>query len=162
MSLSQPFEFRKILRQPSYGLDAAALADVLLIALLFSLSGSRFIVAPGLAVNLDEGFALPQAREESLHRLPTVEILTVKDPNMILYQDRFFTLGDLEQSARLQSVPAPAPGTTLLLRINRNVTLDTLFRINEWAARQGFVKVLIAGQTADGDNDARSAPAGRP
>ncbi len=146
MSLLQPLELKKAIRPLDRGVDAVALLDVLLIAGIFYLLSSRFIFAPGLSMDVDGGFPLPEVSTGTMQALPAVEVMTVKNADMILFDGRFYKLADLEQQLVTQE-GKPTDRGVLLLRLNRSVNIDTLFRISDWARVSGFSRVqLAAGQ----------------
>lgn len=143
MRLTQPLGLQQALQPLNGNLNPVALIDVGLIALMFVILGSRFILAPGIGMDIGGKPELPESTGQQLPGVPVVKVMTIKDLSAILYQGRFYTLGDLEQIAQSQS--APVESGILLVRMNRNVAVDTLFRVSDWARDVGFDAVQIAG-----------------
>lgn len=143
MSLSRPFELHQILTPPERRLDAAAMMDVLLIALFISLLGSRFIFAPGVTADLQ----LPTTAQD----LPGVAVdavlvvLNAKDENMHIFNDSVYRLSALPQALEeYVSDEGEGQNAVLLLKVDAGVPSGTLFQITEFARKAGFAQVQFA------------------
>jgi len=137
----QPFNFTSHLRQSRVGFDVVPFVDFCLILVLFALLGSPYVVAPGLTVNL------PAMRDPAADAVPTSRVLTVGEVEgreLIIYDNRVQSLETLAKS--FADNPAAAPGEVLLLRLQRDVSVQLLVQINELAARAGFSAVQIAAE----------------
>lgn len=148
MKLARPLDLVNSLTPPDRRLDPVPLLDLALLAVALSWLSSSFVAAPGLTLGLEPDWQLPQLSSDVVEGLPAVEVMTVKQEHMILYQGQFFTLSELEQAlGSEESRPLPR-GAVLLLKADQNVNLQTLFRLAEWARARGYHKVQIAGDLA--------------
>ncbi len=137
----QPFNFTSRLRQTSVGFDAVPFIDACLILIFFSMFGSQFVVAPGVTVNL------PAMQAPAADAIPTSRVLTVGEVEgreLIIFDNRVLSLETLENS--FAQHPASGPGEVLLLRLQRDVSVQLLVRINELAGKAGFSAVQIAAE----------------
>ena len=147
----QPFNFTSRLRQTSIAFDVVPYVDICLILVLFTVFGSPYVVAPGLTVNL------PAMQAPGADAIPTSRVLTVGEVEgreLIIFDSRVQTLETLAKT--FADHPADASGEVLLLRLQRDVSVQLLVRINELAARAGFSAVQIAAEPE------RARPAGLP
>lgn len=154
---SSPFRLRERLRERlDARIEAVPLFNVLLIVVLLTLTGSRFIFAPGVPVVLDDGDAASVAGTPAM-RLPrsgvplrgaeTSSVLTVKSDAMFIFDGHIYE--NLEEVFSTKSSSAPAAGTrgVLLIKLDRAVSVQGLFRIAELAGKAGFSSLQIAGES---------------
>lgn len=159
---SSPFHLKERLReQLDSRIDAVPLFNVLLIAVLLTLTGSRFIFAPGVPLVLsgDASAAVPpkNAPAAAGMRLPyagtllrgeeTSSVLTVKSDSMFIFDGHIYD--DLEEAFASKIAPAAAEprGGVLLVKLDRAVSVQGLFRIAELAGKAGFSSLQIAGES---------------
>ncbi len=137
VSLTRPLGLESRLTPPDRGLDFVPLLNVLLLGLLFSLLGSRFVFPPGMSVEL------PRSTQAALPGLPAVAVLTARSDNVFLYNGRIHSLDTL--TAALQD-SRPERDAVLLLRLSREVTMQAFLQVCEAARRAGFSQVQIAAE----------------
>ncbi len=151
MSLSRPLELEKTLQPLERRLDPVPLIDVLLLTLLFSFLGSRFIFAPGLSMELN--MELPLSADAQLPGILTddtltVAVLTAKQSNLHLFDGRIFTLYDLEAHFRNNPVAEERQGqAVLLVKMHKDVSMQTFVQIAEMARKAGYGRVQVAAAT---------------
>lgn len=141
----RPLGLHQALTVPDKRLDAVPLFDVLLIAIMFLLLGSRFVFAPGLTVEL------PTLRSQESAGVPTVDVLTVKGENFIIFQGTKHTLDGLAKILASPDSEIP-PEAVLLLRADRSVDLETFLAIASLAREAGYSAVQIAARTPAPDS----------
>lgn len=147
-------------------LDAVPLVTVLLIAVLFTLMGSKFIYAPGLTVSLD-GVAKPQApvlpRAGQLllpGARPQATLMLTVMPEMVLFNKRLFggtnnlglqrALTEAAANARKEEEEeAKATQTTrrpvvILFKFDSSVTWGRVAELSAYAREAGFDEVVLA------------------
>jgi biopolymer transport protein ExbD len=148
------------------------LVSALLLAMLLSMAGSRFLFAPGISVELRNPAAgdlpslapvLPRANSV-LPGVPTSATLTVPAPRpfllsahsetMVFFEGAMFSLGDASLRAAMARAlrNSGAAEPTLLLKMDGSVSMNRFFQLKAHAEEAGFVRIQIAGE------DARSAP----
>lgn len=156
---SSPLRLRERLREKLEArLEAVPLVNVLLIAVLLVLVGSRFVYAPGLTVDLDAERAAaelssgaPKTQLPIIRTvLPGVEtsaVLTVKSDKMFIFEGHIYE--DLEEifSEKNPYAPPPEARGVLLVKLDRSVSIQGLFNIAELAGKAGFSSLQIAGES---------------
>lgn len=150
MSLTKPLELEHVLSVPERRLDAAAMIDVLLIALLLSMLGSRFIFAPGMTIDL--GLDLPITSQVELAGVPTeavltVKVLTAKRDNMYIFNGSIYTFKGLEQMFREYDGAHHHRSTSILLiKADKTLSMDTFVKLVDMARMAQFSKVQLASE----------------
>ncbi|MDR2982507.1 MAG: hypothetical protein LBV12_09710 [Puniceicoccales bacterium] len=151
-----PLGLRHRIQAPDTRIDAMPLVTCLLLAVILTLAGSRFIYSPGLTVDLGnedgkiEG-SIPMTLNLPQSRLPlagiqtgaTLTVLTAKSGNMLIFEGRIYSLddklkGSLEEAAKESPV--------LLLKADRSIGPQTLWNILDFAMEAGFKKIQLAGE----------------
>lgn len=160
---SSPFRLKERLReQLDSRIDAVPLFNVLLIAVLLTLTGSRFIFAPGVPLVLNgtassvAAVPLKNAPDSAAEmRLPyagtmlrgeeTTSVLTVKSDSMFIFDGHIYD--DLAEVFAAKISSAAEPRGVLLVKLDRAVSVQGLFRIAELAGEAGFSSLQIAGES---------------
>lgn len=148
MSFVQPLELQRHLRTPPTGPDVAALFDILLIAFMLTLLGSRFVYAPGSQVALEE-LVLPESAREHLAGVPTVDVLTLLQDDRLIYRGQFMSAEAWSQ--RLEEGNAQErfdSNAILLVKADARVTLQAFLRISDLARQAGYTRVQVAERPA--------------
>lgn len=134
--ITRPLDLQSRLKPPSKRLNPLPLFDVLLIAFFFSLFSSSFVLSPGLTINLPEGGSGPG--------LPATAVLTVHSDDMLLFEGRILNMSGLAEALRDH---ASGPGEeNLLIRFDRNVSVQTLLAVAETARAEGVARVQLAAE----------------
>lgn len=153
---SSPFHLRERLREKLEArLEAVPLFNVLLVAILLVLTGSRFIFAPGLSVELSEPESGVAATEvlslpvtgNAMLGAETTAVLTVKSDTMFIFEGHIYeSLEDIFSSKNPHGM-TPEKRGTLLVKLDRAVSVQGLFKIAELARNAGFMSLQIAGES---------------
>lgn len=109
--------------------------DLMAVALFFALFGSKFVVAPGLSLDLPRA-TLPRAEAASEYHVLTVSQTQGKE--MVIFGGSIL---NLDGFARRIAVAPPQPGATLLLLADANVSAGVIGRICEIAQAAGYERV---------------------
>ncbi len=144
-SFSRPLQLERELSAPDRGLDVAPLIDILVIALFFSLLGSRFILAPGVQIDL------PSVSATSISNVPTAAVLTIRSDNMLLFEGSIHTVGSFEAAMRTYFADKGLSDAVLLVKPNKDVSMQTFLYVCEIARNAGFQKVHIAAEVNPGE-----------
>lgn len=141
----KPVNVSSQVRRPSASIDAAALFNILLIALMFTLLGSRFIVAPGLSLELD---SLPAA-DVSGGALTDADIcvLSAKGNSMLIYDGAIYNIATFAK--KMESSKAARKNAVLLVKADKNVDAQTLVDISLAAKKGGFERIQIAAKASN-------------
>jgi biopolymer transport protein ExbD len=153
--ITRPFNFEAHVTRPPSGLDLVPFVDMCALLLFFGLMGSRFVLAPGTAVNL----RLPTTPAAPSDALPTSQVLTVAEVDgreMIIFDGRILNLASLDRL--LNEHRGGYGGEILLVRMDRDVSMDLLARVCELARRSGFQQVLLAAEQEPAAIPGKSVP----
>ncbi len=113
--------------------------DLLALGLFFAVFSSKFVVAPGITL------ALPRVGSSQVAISPVYEVISVTEvrgEEMIFYRDSVLNLMSLEKL--LQGQPRPEPSTTLLVKADARVSMQTLSALGEFAIKFGYARVQLA------------------
>ncbi len=147
-SLTQPFAFRNHLTsRPAAGVDAVPFLDLILIALFAGLNLSRFVLAPGIAVQL------PTSSSRQILPQGPAAVLTVDRNQLYFFEGGKFTAATLETRLRdylqqASSRPTAQPGAVLVIKADASITAETLFWLMDLAREAGFTQVHLAAESA--------------
>lgn len=144
-SILRPLGLSQVLAIPDRRLDATPLFDVLLIVIMLFVMGSRFIFAPGLSI------ALPESPLPNLDGVSTVDVLTAKSRNFIIFRETKFTLSSLEKSMTAANFERPPKDAFLLVRADENVDMETFIAISQLARMAGYGGVQLAAREPAAD-----------
>lgn len=155
-----PLGLRNRVPVPDTRMDTLPLVTVLLLAIILSLAGSRFLYSPGLTMALDHStdpahplqlptvLPLPVSSHSPLPGAVTDATLTVfsaKSDNLFIFEGHIYTFADEQLKRDLQTAAHRSP--VLLLKADRSLSLQTLFRLTDLAREAGFKQVQIAGES---------------
>ena len=151
--ITQPLELQSRLSPAPRDLDFFAWVNVGLIALFFGVMGSRFVLAPGLSVGVgnENALALPQIGSATAGAGPASVVVSYRRDNVILFEGGMYNLTELRQ--HMTAYARKHPGAVMLVRADRQVSMQAFLDLCEMAREVGFANVLAA---------AEQAPAGPP
>lgn len=156
MSLVQPLELQSRLRTPPTGADVAALFDILLIVVMLSLLGSRFVFAPGSTVGLED-FELPESSFSQLAGVPTVDVLTLLQDDRVIYDGQFMTAEAWSLALEEDMVEVRRSNNAILLvKADGRISLQAFLRISDRARQAGYTRIQIAERPAKADSGLQS------
>ena len=148
-SITRPLNLRANITTADTRLDWVACLNVMLVGLLLFFLGSRYIYAPGMLVNvsgapaLPERLDLPALSQSSPGVSPSAvaTVLTVQRDNVFLYEGGIHSFNTLERAlAAKKGDPAPV----LLVKADRDVSMQTFVEVCALAHRAGFAAVQVA------------------
>ena len=136
-----PLNLQSHLKEPSDTLDVAALFNVLLIICLLFLLSSRFIVAPGMTIDLPSS-----GHREVKGVLTAGAVLTAKSDNLFLFEGNVCTLEALPKILNNYIPSLTDASSILLVKLDRNVSVQAFVQVADMARDAGFSQVQIALQ----------------
>lgn len=156
--ITRPLELASRLSPPPRDLDFLAWVNVAVIALFFALLGSRFVLAPGLRVGVGEPgvIELPAAGNSGEGAGAASVVVSYRRDNVILFEGGMYALPALKK--QLQAYAQKHPHAVLLVRADRQVSMQAFLDLCEMAKVVGFANVLVA---AEPTGAAANPPAGR-
>lgn len=148
--ITQPLELQSRLSPPPRDLDFFAWVNVGVIVLFFSLLGSRFVLPSGTAIGIggagaDPTIELPAggAIAENAGGAASV-VVSYRRDNVILFEGGMYTLSELRES--MAAYAKQHPGAVMLVRADRQVSMQAFLDLCEMAKQVGFANVLVAGE----------------
>lgn len=144
--ITGPLELRSRLSSPPRDLDFFAWVNVGVIVLFFALLGSRFVLAPGLPVSVagDGDLVLPQMTGATESAGPASVVVSYRRDNVILFEGGKYTLPELRK--HMEAYAKQHPGAVMLVRADRQVSMQAFLALCEMARQVGFANVLAAAE----------------
>lgn len=139
-SYTEPLGLMAHLSRPSVKLDMVPVLDLLVIALLFSLLFTRFVMVPGVRVDLPDSELQMQPSN-----LP-VAVLTIGNRGMLFFDGAVFELNSIERGFQKHIEGAIGQEVVLLVKTEGSMDLQLFLKLCRMAQDAGFVQVQIAGE----------------
>ncbi len=147
--ITRPFDLVSRLTPPPRDFNAIAWVNVCVIVLFFSILGSRFVLAPGLLLKVDNtAFGLPATPGVQNVRTASMVVAYWRD-DVIMYDGAIITLPQLRE--RLAAYARQHPGEVLLLLADRQVSVKAVADLSAMATSLGFAYVQIAAEPQAAD-----------
>ncbi len=124
-------------RKKIIAFSAISLTDIVLLLLIFFLLSSSYFVQPGLKVNLPKAIS---GQLENKNRI----YLTITKTGLIYLNNQRIARSDL--SKQLKHLLNKNPEKLIVIRADKNLTLETTVEILDIAKLSGAEKFLIATQ----------------
>lgn len=138
--ITRPLDLASRLRPPPRGLDWLFVVNVALVALFFSLFGSRFVLAPGLGVN----FRLPVVAGSAASARTTTHVISVISSGQLFTPDGPTSIADLGRWLKSEAGRTRSP--RLLVRAGSEVPTSVLADVAAAASAAGFEMVWAVGE----------------
>ncbi|MBI2497008.1 MAG: hypothetical protein HYV75_03480 [Opitutae bacterium] len=145
--ITRPLELESRMSPPPRDLDFVAWVNVGVIVLFFSLFGSGFVLAPGLPVGVGaqpDTVVLPSVGLASQGSESASVVVSYRSDNLILFEGGMYTLSELRR--HLEGYVKMHSGAVLLVRADRQVTVQAFADLCEMARVVGFANVLLAAE----------------
>jgi len=142
--ITQPLDLESRLSPAPRDFTAVAWVNVGVIMLFFSLLGSRFVLAPGLLIEL------PAVPAESLDAVPTSVVISYRRDNLILFEGGMYTLPELRK--HLEVYAKAYPGSVLQVNADKQVSAQALTDLGLMATSVGFRHIILAGEQSTPGN----------
>ncbi|MGZ0656401.1 ExbD/TolR family protein [Coraliomargarita sp. W4R72] len=137
---TEPLGLMAQLKRPSIKLDVVPVLDLLVIALLFSLLFTRFVMVPGVRVDLPDSELQMQPSN-----LP-VAVLTIGNRGMLFFDGSVFELNSIEHGFQQHIDDMVGEDVVLLVKTEGSMDLQLFLKLCSMAQNAGFVQVQIAGE----------------
>lgn len=144
--IARPLELESRMSPPPRDLDFVAWVNVGVIALFFSLFGSNFVLAPGLPVGVGEpgGLVLPSIGTAAQDAGTASVVVSYRSDRVILFEGGMYSLSELRK--HLEGYAKNHPGAVMLVRADRQVSVQAFADLCEMAKSVGFANVLLAAE----------------
>ena len=136
--ITRPLELESRLSPPPRDLDFVAWVNVGTIVLFFSLLGSPFVLAPGPVIEL------PRAGVSAVGTGTASVVVTYRRDDVILFEGGMYTLPALRK--HLDGYVKKHPGAVMLVRADRQVSMQAFFELCDMAKEMGFAYVQSAAE----------------
>lgn len=137
--ITSPLDLKKHLRQPAKRFDFVPLLDVFFIALFFVMLSPRFVLSPGLSINLPES-----PGETPMAGLPASAVVTVRSDEMILFEGQILTPENLGRA--MSQYLGSKSDSAVLIYFDRRVSVQTLLFVSEAAREAGVTRIQLAAE----------------
>lgn len=129
------------LKRPSIKLDVVPILDMLVIALLMSLLFTRFVVVPGVRVDL------PETELRMPHHDAKVAVLTIGNKGMLYFDGSVYEQNSIERAFKQHIEQSDVDsGHVLLVKPEATMPLQAFLELCRMAQVAGFEQVQIAGE----------------
>jgi len=142
-----PLGLLKHLKRPEIKMDLVPVLDLLVIALLISLLFTRFVMMPGVRVEL------PKTDLRMQHNEFPVTVLTIGNEGMLYFDGSVYELSSIEKAFRLYIEASAKPNHVLLIKAQANLELQLFLDLCEMAQTAGFIQVQVAGDAVQESSD---------
>ena len=137
---TEPFGLKARLKRPTIKLDVVPVLDLLFIALFFGLLFTRFVMIPGIRVELPKS-----ELRMSPSNLP-VTVLTIGNGGMLFFDGAVFELSSIERGFKNYYEKILQQDVVLLIKTEGSMNLQLFLELCQMAKDAGFVQVQIAGE----------------
>ncbi len=153
--ITRPLELESRLSPPPREFDFVAWVNVAVIVLFFSLLGSRFVLAPGVPVGMSDagGLDLPSAGAAAEGNPAASVVVSYRRDNVILFEGGMYTLDDLRK--QMADYAKKHPGAVMLVRADRQVSVQAFFKLCDMARAVGFASVQAAAEPPEPESPAK-------
>lgn len=154
--ITRPLELQSRLSAPPRDLDFFAWVSVGVIALFFTLLGSRFVLPSGTAVDVDgqsAGVVLPQGGTITENLGAASVVVSYRRDNVILFEGGMYTLSELRK--HMEAYARQHPKAVMLVRADRQVSMQAFLDLCEMARQVGFANVVAAAEQPAPENTAK-------
>lgn len=144
--ITSPLDLQSRLSPPPRDLDFFAWVNVGVIALFFGLLGSRFVLASGETIGLQGGggIDLPRAGSAAINAEETSVVLSYRSDNVILFEGGKYALPELKK--HMEAYAKKHPDAVMLVRADRQVSMQAFLDLCEMARAAGFARVVAAAE----------------
>lgn len=144
--ITQPLELASKLRSAPRDLDVFFWANGALIVLFFSLLGSRFVLAPGMPLKVGEGANLELPHIGTTAQGAASVVVSYRRDEMLLFEGGIHDIRDIR--AKFAEYAKAHPGAVLLVRVDKQVSMQGFLALCDLAREVGFANVLVAAEPA--------------
>lgn len=128
------------LKKPQIQLDIVPVLDLVVIALLMSLVFTRFVIVPGVRVDL------PSTDLRLQHTADPVAVLTIQNRGMLFFDGSVYALDTINKAFRGYIEDSGRQNVVLLMKAEATMPLQEFLDICEMAEQAGFSQVQLAGK----------------
>lgn len=147
--ITQPLELQSKLSPPPRNFDAFFWVNAGVVCLFFGLLGSRFVLAPGLLVGVGQGESFLPKASTAMHSAGATVVVSYRRDNMILFEGGIYEFSNFRPV--LERYAKAHPRAAMLVRFDRQVSMQGFTELCDLARAAGFETVLLATEPTSGD-----------
>ncbi len=144
---TSPMGLAARLKKPELKLDIVPVLDLVVIALLMSLVFTRFVILPGVRVDL------PATNLRVQHTADPVAVLTIQNRGMLFFDGSVYALDTIDKAFRAYLEGAERENVVLLVKAEATMALQDFLDVCEMAELAGFSQVQLAGKKMEAASD---------
>jgi biopolymer transport protein ExbD len=138
---TSPLRLVDHLHRPKMKLDLIPVLDLVTIALLISLLFTRFVMVPGVRVDL------PNTELRMPHNDAAVSVLTIGNKGMLYFDGSVYEQGSIERAFKLHFEQMEIEtAAVLLVKAQGSMQLQAFLDLCRMAQEAGFKQVQMAGE----------------
>ena len=140
---TEPFGFARYLKKSNGTFDFVPFVDLIVVGLLVSLMFTRFVVQPGVKVDL------PVTDMRMQHSGSGVAVLTIGANQMLFFDNGVYEASTIGRSFSDFVDKSGREDLVLLIKVQSSMDVQTFLELVELAQGAGFGQVQIVGQKKD-------------
>lgn len=141
--LTTSFDLKRHLKPPKMKLDLVPVLDLIVLSLLISLLFTRFLILPGVRVDL------PQADLSIQQDASKVAVLTIANGGMLFFAGRVYEQDSIGQALRQYFDKSKSKSPVLLVKAEASMDIQRFLDLCQMAQDAGFGEVQIAADPKD-------------
>lgn len=131
------------LKRPQVKVDVIPVLDLMVLGLLISMLFTRFVMLPGVRVDL------PATDLRMQHNAASVAVLTIGNDGMLFFDGSVYKHSSIEQAFRSHLEATEELNAVLLVKAQAAMELQLFLDLCQMAQQAGFVQVQIAGEKVE-------------
>jgi len=153
--ITQPLELQSKLSASPRDFDMLFWVNVGAVVLFFNLSFSKFVLAPGMSVQVGSNLELPSITAATQGAASVV--VSYRRDSMVLFEGGIYDLRDLRP--RVEQYAKQHPGAVMLVRYDKAVSMQGFVDLCDLAKAAGFSgTVLVAAEPQTAEDPSLLSP----
>ncbi len=128
------------MQRPPSGLDLVPVLDLMVTALFIGLLFTRFVMTPGVRVDLPE--TLMQVTQD----YEAVAVMTISHSGMFFFNGRVYDAASIRSALERYIKNSPREEVALLMKMEGNLDIQQFLELCQAAQTAGFRQVQISGR----------------
>ena len=141
--LTSPFGLKRYLTPPKMKLDLVPVIDIIVLTLLTSLLFTRYLILPGVRVDL------PKTELSIQQSASDVTVLTIANSGMLFFAGSVYEQNSIEQAFQKYFDDSRSKSPVLLVKADASMDIQQFLELCQMAQDAGFSEVQIAADPKD-------------
>ncbi len=148
--LTSPFGLKRHLKAPEIKLDMVPLFDLIVLALLIGLLFTRYLVFPGVRVDL------PNTELSIQQNAVEIAVLTISNSGMLFFDGSVYQENSIEQAFQKYIENSGAQSPVLLVKAGASMDIQNFLELCQMARKSGFDEVQVAADPKQPANNSKT------